>query len=194
MLTQLATVKSRLGIDDFDVKNDALLLAAIGAISARFEKECSRIFGRTTDAVHEFAADETELQVQCYPIETVTRFELKTTESQGWVEISGVDFLLRRDCVISLCARLGSWREQARVIYTGGFVSPGDPVGDAQREMPVDLEQAAIEQVAYWYQNRDHLGVIRQWPKGGVYQQFLDLDLLPGVRALLDLYRRSVIG
>ena len=47
-----------------------------------------------------------------------------------------------------------------------------------------------MEQVAYWYQNRDWLGVLRQWPKGGTYQQFADVDLLPNVRAVLGKYQR----
>jgi hypothetical protein len=57
-------------------------------------------------------------------------------------------------------------------------------------ELPHDLEQSAVEQAAYWYQNRDHLGVIREWPKGGTYQQFVDLDLLPSVRSVLRKYER----
>ena len=191
MLTQLSTIKSRLNIDEFDVKNDALLASAIEAVSARFDNECNRTLGRSVDLAHEFPADETELRVLCYPVEAVTKFELKRNESDGWFELSGIDYLIRRNCVISLNQTLGNWREQARVIYTGGYALPGSPVTIGQAALPDDLEQAAVEQVTYWFQNRDHPGVIRQWPKGGIYQQFLDLDLLPTVKATLEHYQRK---
>ena len=192
MLTQLSTVKSRLAIDEFDVKNDALLTSAIQAISARFDKECNRTFARAVDFVHEFTADDTEIRVACYPIETVSKFELKSNETDGWIEQSDIEHLIRRNCVISLTERLGTWREQGRVTYTGGYVLPDAEAAAGQTALPDDLEQAAVEQAVYWFQNRDHLGVIRQWPKGGVYQQFLDLDLLPSVRTVLAVYGKWV--
>jgi hypothetical protein len=192
MLTLLSTVKARLTIDEFDVKNDALLTAAVQAVSARFDNECNRTLARAVDQIHEFNADETELRVLSYPIETVSKFELKSNEADGWVEQPDIEYLIRHNCVISLTVRLGSWREQGRVTYAGGYVLPDAIAAPGQTALPDDLEQAAVEQVAYCFQNRDHLGVIRQWPKGGIYQQFVDLDLLPGVRAVLANYAKWV--
>src|SRR3954451_19089595 len=48
----------------------------------------------------------------------------------------------------------------------------------------------AVEQVAFWFQNRDHIGVLRNWPHDGTYQQFGSLDLLPSVSAVLQQYKR----
>ncbi len=45
MLTQLSTVKTRLGITVTDY--DALLTSAIKAVSARFDRECNRRLPRT---------------------------------------------------------------------------------------------------------------------------------------------------
>ncbi len=42
MLVQLPAVKSRLAIPDTDPQHDALLTAAIEALSARFDKETNR--------------------------------------------------------------------------------------------------------------------------------------------------------
>ena len=190
MLTQLATVKSRLGIYEFDLKDDALLTRAIEAVSARFDRECNRTLARTANAAQEFNAADLELCPAVYPIESVTRFELKTTEAEGWVEQADIDFLIRSHCVISLAAPLGTTREQARVIYTGGYVLPGATVGAGQTPLPADLETAAVEQVAFWYQNRDRVGVLKEWPKGGIYQEFADIDLIPSVRAVLGRYER----
>ncbi|HEV2393550.1 MAG TPA: hypothetical protein VG146_14455 [Verrucomicrobiae bacterium] len=62
---------------------------------------------------------------------------------------------------------------------------PGAAPGAGQRPLPDDLERAAVEQVVCWFQNRDRVGIIREWPKGGTYLQLADLDLLPNVRAVL---------
>jgi hypothetical protein len=54
MLTQLSTVKSRLALTVTDY--DALLTAAIKAVSTRFDKECNRTLARTTCTTDEFSA------------------------------------------------------------------------------------------------------------------------------------------
>src|SRR5208337_3968122 len=82
--------------------HDDLLTRAIEAVSARFDRECNRALARTVDATQEFPAADTEIIANCYPIETVTRFELKTSEAEGWVERTGTGYLVRLACVISL--------------------------------------------------------------------------------------------
>ena len=193
MLTQLLTVKSRLALDEFNVQFDALLTNAIKAVSARFDKETNRTLARTVDATHEFSADETEILVPCYPVETVTKFELKSTEAEGWVEQTGIDFLIRRQCIISLTSPLSTLNSQpstCRVTYTGGYLLPGTTPGAGQTPLPDDLEQAAVEQVAFWFQNRDKLGLNTIWPHAGTYEKFIQTDLLLDVKAVLKSYTR----
>jgi hypothetical protein len=193
MLTQLSTVKARLGIDDFEVKYDVLLTNAIRAFSAQFDKECNRTFARIVGVTEEFDGDETEIIVASYPIEMVTKFELKNNETEGWIEQTGVEYLLRRNCVISLTNPLGACRQRARVTYTGGYVLPGTSVGAGQTALPDDLEQAAVEQVAWWFMDRDKIGLVRRWPKGGVYEEFVQSELLPNVKEVLRKYERWTI-
>src|SRR6478752_6219529 len=100
MLTQLATVKARLALAVTDY--DDLLTRAIEAVSARFDRECNRTLARTVGATQEFPARGTEIIARCYPIEFVSKFELKTTEAEGWIEQTGVNYLLRQACIISL--------------------------------------------------------------------------------------------
>jgi len=191
MLTQLSTIKARLGIDPVELRHDSLLTNAILAVSARFDKECNRALGRTVNATHEFDGCDREIVPLCYPIEAVSKFDLKTSEADGWVEQTGVQYLIRRSCVVSLESPLsGSMQSVGRVTYTGGYVLPGTTPGAGQTALPDDLEQAAVEQVAAWFQMRDMLGLVRHWPKGGVYQQFAQTDLLLVVRAVLEKYRR----
>ena len=192
MLTQLATVKARLAILESDTTNDALLTNAIKAVSARFDSECNRTFARTENCSYEFPADALEICCPCVPIEGIARFELKTSETTGWLEQTGVHHLVRNECIISLAAPLGSFRAQGRVIYTGGYVLPGVSAAAGQTALPFDLEQAAVEQVSYWFQNRDRLGLQRVWDYHATYRQFADLDLLQAVRAVLEKHARIV--
>ncbi len=52
MLTTLSTVKSRLALTEFDVKDDAILTNALNAVSTRFDKESNRTLARTIDATY----------------------------------------------------------------------------------------------------------------------------------------------
>ncbi len=197
MLTELATVKARLNITPADTTQDDLLTRAIEAVSARFDRECNRTLARTVDATQEFPAAGTEIIARCYPIETVTRLEVKTTETEGWLEQTGTDYLVREACIISLRAPLSFVPQVSamnpglgRVTYTGGYVMPGTTPAEGQTALPADLESAAVEQVAAWYQQRDKLGLIRHWPSGGTYLVLNQLPLLVQVSAMIRRYRR----
>jgi hypothetical protein len=198
MLCSLATVKSRLALDPLDSTYDAMLLNTISAVSARFDQETHRILARTLNAQFEFPAEDTEILVPCFPIESVTRFERKTAENEGWFEQTGVDYLIRKNCIISLGTPLSdsppvSWSAHeavARVTYTGGYLLPGSEALPGATPLPADLAQAAVEQVAFWFQTRNELGVLRQWPRSGDYRQLADTDLLPSVRQTLGAYSR----
>jgi len=189
MITELTTVKARLGIDDVDVQYDALLTKAIKAFGKRFEKICRRKFERTVDFQQEFWIREVEIILLQYPLESVTKFETKEREFDPWSERADIDYLVDQRCVISLKKRLGDCGA-GRVTYTGGYVMPGTVVDAGQTALPDDLEQAAVEQVAAWFLNREKIGRIRIWPKGGVYEEFQQTELLPGVREVLRAYER----
>jgi len=190
MLTQLPAVKERLAIPEIDVQYDGLLSVMIEAVSRRFDLETHRTLARTEDFTQEFAAELVEICLACYPLESLARFEVKTDESEGWVEQTPIQYLVRRRCVLSLARPVGSLRQQARVIYTGGYVLPGAAPGPGQSELPIEIERAAVEQVAHWFNNRDRLGLTRIWEYHGTYRQFADLDLLASVRAVLFQHTR----
>jgi hypothetical protein len=197
MLTTLSTLKLRLALAPADTTFDALLTSAITAVSSRFDRETNRTLARTENATHEFDPADTEILVPCYPIESVQKFELKTTESEGWLEQPDVQYLVRHSCIISLHAPRSTLHASSssvpslsRVTYTGGYVLPGATPAPGQTTLPADLETAAIEQVAYWFQTRDYLGLKTHWPSGGIYLQFTGLPLLPAVSTTLKQYER----
>lgn len=190
MLTQLSKLKTRLGIADS--AQDELLTTAIEAMSARFERECGRTFGRSESIAQEFPGDQVEVCAASYPLENITRFELQNRDTGAW-DAQTASWLVRGGCVISLDAPIGTSRDLARVVYTGGYVLPGEIVGPGQMPLPKDLEQAAVEQIAAWFYNREKVGTIRHWPEVGTYVILAQDPLLPGVAAVLQKYRRFVI-
>jgi hypothetical protein len=114
MLIQLSTVKARLSLPSADTTYDALLTTAILAVSSRFDHETSRTLARTENATHEFDPGDTEILVPCYPIESVAKFELKTSESAGWLEQTDVEYLIRHSCIISLPSPISYLLRHAR--------------------------------------------------------------------------------
>src|SRR3954469_10223049 len=108
MLSTLSTVKTRLAITDLNVEFADLLTTALTALSARFERETNRTLTRTANSTFEFDACETEIIPPCYPIESVSKFESKSTETEGWVQRSNVDSLIKRSTVISLVTPLST--------------------------------------------------------------------------------------
>lgn len=194
MLTQLSTLKSRLGLEAFDTTDDLLLTNLIKQVSARFAADCNRAFDYGEGVTFEFRADQMNLVVDRPPVELVTQFELKSSESEGWLPQSDVDYLLSpARVVIELAQPLGTGRQLGRVTYTGGYVLPGaTPSGD-QTALPDDIELACAEQAAYWYQRRTQLGLVSVSSGGSIVQQFQTSDLLPQVQAVLKRYERWLV-
>jgi hypothetical protein len=193
MLTQLSTLKTRLGLELFDTTDDVTLTNLLRHVSARFAAECNRTFDYAAGATYEFRADQIIIVVDRPPIESVSQFALKSSESDGWVAQSGVEYLLSpQRSVVELAEPLDSVRHIGRVTYTGGYVLPGATPTGNQIALPDDIEQACIEQVAYWYSRRAQLGLLSISSEAGIVQQFQSTDLLPQVRAVLKHYERWV--
>lgn len=190
-LTQLTTLKTRLGIAESDVRDDEILGNALAAVGARFEAECHRRFERSAAATYQFRADERDILVDRPPIESVTSFHLKENETTGWVLQSDIVYLIGPQAnLIELSIALGTREQIAKVTFAGGYVLPGTTPGAGQTALPSDLEHAAQEQTVYWFQNRERLGLSNVSAEGGSLSQFGSLNLLPSVAAVLKKYER----
>ncbi len=189
MLAQLPTLKLRLGLAPTDITQDDILTIYLDAVTARFDRECRRTLARTVDATHEFRADETTIILPCYPLETVGKIEFKTTEADGW-SLQTPDYLIRRHSIINLLEPMGTEHQLARITYTGGYVLPGTTPAPGQFALPKDLEFAALDQAATWFQRRDVGGLNRYWPANGIYLVISQAPLLPSVQTLLKKYER----
>lgn len=217
MLTQLTTLKARMGIAPYETADDTLLNTFIKLVSGRFELECGRRFSREAESAFDFRADATEIAVDCYPVETVRSFFLKSTEAEGWLERPDVGFLISPSrATLWLEAPLGTHRQIGRVVFCGGYVLPGITPAPNQVALPDELEQAVVEQVAYLYANRNRIGILSvgggsgaisilrdlnllpsgsgdSSNTGNAWFKFAQVDLLPGVQAVLQKYRRLVL-
>src|SRR5260221_12712145 len=136
MLTQLATLKTRLGIDESDVQFDAILTNTLLALSRRFDNVCNRTLARTVNATHEFDASDLEIIPSIYPLESISKFETKESETDGWLETSDVGYLIRGSCIITLSEALADSRQLARITYTGGFGPARPPPPPRQAPPP----------------------------------------------------------
>lgn len=98
-------------------------IAAIGKGAAgALEKHCHRKFGRVVADTFECTADRAHVVLPRYPVEAVTKIEIRRSLTEGWVELTDVienqnlanGFLL-------FGSDLGSWSERLRITYTGGY-------------------------------------------------------------------------
>ena|SRR6266853_4362188 len=191
MLTQLSTLKTRLGLEAFDTTDDTFLINVIKLVSARFAAECNRVFDYGAGLTFEFRADQLNVAVNRPPIQLVSQFELKSSEGEGWLAQSSIDYLLSpTKVVIELAQPLGSSRQLGRVTYTGGYVLPGAMPTGNQIALPDEIELACVEQAAYWYQRRAQLGLVSINSGSGLVQQYQTADLLPQVQAVARRYER----
>jgi hypothetical protein len=192
MLCELLDIKTRLKIAEADVVDDDVLTNFILAVSGRFARECNRVFDYSATATYDFRADEMNIVVDRYPIVSVTSFSLKTTEAVGFVvETTTPDYVINGTrSIVELSAPLGTSRELGRVTFAGGYVLPGDTVGTGQTALPDDIEQAAIEQCAFYYRNKETLGLAGVSGEGGSISKLATADLLPNVQAMLRKFER----
>jgi hypothetical protein len=71
-----------------------------------------------------------------------------------------------------------------------GYVLPGTTPSAGETPLPSDVEHACVDQIAFWFINREKQGLKTNWPKAAVYQQFATQDLLQSVTSVLEEYRR----
>src|SRR5438128_593370 len=100
MFTQLATLKSRLSIDPFDIKDDTLLTNLILLVTARFDNQTNRKLAYSQNTTDDFQGDETELRLSRFPVDETQplTFQRLTKASEGWQAVTNADYVLRAGC------------------------------------------------------------------------------------------------
>ena len=150
-LTTLAAVKLHLGISD--TSEDALLAQLINQASADIESRCNRTLTRETRTAEAYTGDGgKKLYLDLYPVTAVSAVTLDGVAVTDYV-LTGKSGLLTRE---------EGWTKKAAIVvtYTGGYqleAVTGPPA--VARDLPFDLEYAAILWVATAYNSRgsEHL-------------------------------------
>lgn len=108
-----------------DTRFDATIAALGLGVAGEFERLCARRFGRVVGATFEASADRDHYTLPRYPVEAVTKIELRQTLAEGWVDQGDVDGLVRQIMaeagLVLLDALLGGWADRVRLTYTGGY-------------------------------------------------------------------------
>jgi len=184
-------------------KYDAALLAIGQGVAAQCERYCDRKFLRVENAVESIAADRIQFLLARFPIESVTKIELKDNEADGWVEQAISTFVRTIDNETGIVnlpegADAGAWWAKVRFTYTGGYwwditEEGNDALPAGATALPNDLFLAWILQCRTVWQAVDKLGT--KITEVGPGAQFVtgtlnSLELTPTVKQMLGQYQR----
>jgi hypothetical protein len=186
-LTTVAAVRQALvGRDTIPPDHDGLLEALINGVSEAIEQYCSRHFERRSYSERLPGSGSALLLLAHYPVVSVTQVWVWDQPVTDWQLEPSREW---PGYYRGLLWRPAGWpapvdgMPNVRVDYQAGWVLPKDP----GRDLPADVEQAAIDLVVAAYRLRDKLGVRSETYEGLSIQ----LDWWPlHVRQILDRYRR----
>jgi hypothetical protein len=99
------------------------LLQSVGVgVANAFGHHCGRRFPRMVGDVYEFAANLDLVTLPRYPVEGVTKVELRARYGEAWTEQTGViDNLAQTAGLLFLIGPLSDSRGLVRVTFTGGY-------------------------------------------------------------------------
>jgi hypothetical protein len=190
MLIPVTYLKDRLGITS---QSDVIALTrTIEAVGVMFDRYADRHFERSDSAEQFFRADAREIPLLWYPVEVVSAIYVRDNARSSWTRQTP-DYELRHNCILSLSESLGGESQQGRILYSGGYVAAGTTAESWQTALPKDIELAAIDQAAFWYENKHGLRVPSAASGAKAERSGSDLNLLPHVRTILDTYRRIAL-
>ncbi len=172
---------------------DALIPVLIADVSARFERYVGRKFEQTS-RTERFDADPTisRFFLDAYPVASVARVEYDPDRdfgSTGEVLTENDDFVTDAECGIVFLegfVQSRPYRQAWEVEYTGGLAANVAALVTAYPE----LAHAADLQVAYLARRRQSLGGSATAAGAGSATYVGAYELLPEVKAILDLFRR----
>lgn len=183
---------------DYDQK---LLLVGRG-IAAQIEQYCGRKFARVVAATYVTSGDKTRIVLDRYPIESITKVEMRDDLATGWVDqgaVNNVLFNLREEAgIIQFAGALGGGLSRIRITFIGGYffetAEPTDsgyptvqPAGSAA--LTDELRFAWLMQCQHVWAQMDKLGTaIAEKPTSD--SPMLKLQWLPEVEDIIRDYRR----
>jgi len=185
-------LKNWLEIADTDTQFDALLTGLLMGVSSRFENDCHRGLTRQEAIVEILDGGRPSICLFRYPIESVT--EVVQSRTQDWdngdVMTEPLSYTTDKKSGIlhRYPLRWLPWKQSIRVTYTGGFVLPGDTVGEGQIALPEDIQFAVLEQCRYLWLRRKELGMESVGMGSGTWTLANKDPWLPSVASVIRRY------
>jgi len=172
----------KLQLKDIDDSHQLFVEKLIDAFTIRAQNVTGRVFRRASGLVETFSPrwDQWWVRVKRFPIASVA--SIKEDFHGDFVTdpnvITAGDYAIEPHGIIRMRSRpFLAGAKSVQVTYEGGLCRD---VGDA----PADLHMAAIQQVAFWFQHRDKLGITSESTAPGSLTIYVR-DILPGVEAIL---------
>ncbi len=131
MLTTVIAVKEQLGIPTSDTSQDNIIQRQIRAVSTAIENYCKRRFA-AQDYVHTFDPTYTDtILSKEYPIIDISRV---TYDGDN---LAVTEYIFDHTRIFKA---EGTWNKKVEIEYAAGYALPGE----VKRDLPYDLEDAAI--------------------------------------------------
>lgn len=174
------------------------VIANIGrGVAGRFDTFCCRNFKRVVDDTFTVSADRRHLVVMRYPLESVSKVELREDAVDGWDELTGVVQNLDEAAgLVLLVAVQGNALNRIRITYTGGywFDDSEDESGSlptGATALPDELQFAWLLQCERVWEIHDKLGKAVSGSRDTTPMPSLAmLELVPEVKEVLRHYVR----
>jgi hypothetical protein len=180
-----------------------LVIMDIGlGVAGLMEQYCNRSFLRMVGAQDTFTADRASFILSRYPIEAISKVELKTSDMEDFVvqDSSFIQSTSKAAGIVYLpdSPDAGTYWSEVRFTYTGGFffetAEPDDesypsamPAG--AKALPADLRMAWLMQCRLVWDFCDKLGLgVVDKPKA--QSAISELDWSPMAKRTLDNYRQ----
>ena len=172
-LTTLANVKSWLGVSSTD--DDAQLTRLITAASDFVANYCSRTFASTVMSDRKYHGNgNSTLVLRNWPIISIQSLAIDGVT----VDPANYSFYDRMICLSQGVFNRGL--ANVSVSYTAGYTT-----------IPLGLEQAVIELIAFKYREKERIGHSSKQLAGEVVS-FIIADLHPAIKRALDTYSDKV--
>lgn len=188
MLCLLATLKTRLGITSSG--DDDTLTGLANWVHDLFDQWCNRTFQYHDGIDHIASGSVCDISLPCYPIQSILSITYRDNSRSAWRAVTGAKWLVDLSSGIFTITSgpIGSDNEQVRVLYSGGYVLPGETAADGQTALPTSISEAAIAQTMHLYESR-HLHLPAATGNSPA-KAARDIELLPQVELTLQPYRR----
>lgn len=201
-LSNLTLLKLRLlpeSLRTRDDWNNAILQLGLG-VASHFERHCNRLFGRVAGATDILQANADHWFTRRYPIESITKWELRTDFSTGWVEqpLANIGSVNEEVGRVDWGGALGDATGQIRLTYTGGYWWDDDEgntgiMPATATALPESLREAWMLCVETIWGGRDKIGSnIARVGSGNtvVSESLAALEFSPMIRSMLAPYIR----